>query len=44
LEAVGHGVLFGRKGLMLIHIVEDFLSVTALKYRKEVSDITSWRR
>jgi len=35
---VAHGVLFGREEMMLVHIVEDVLSVTALKYHAEVSD------
>jgi DNA end-binding protein Ku len=38
LEAVGHGVLFGREEMVLIHPVADVLAVTALKYHAEVAD------
>ena len=34
LEAVAHGVLFGREEMMLIHIVDDVLPVTARNIRR----------
>jgi DNA end-binding protein Ku len=44
LEAVGHGVLFGREEMMLIHPRDGFLAVTALKYHAEVSDTSELER
>jgi DNA end-binding protein Ku len=38
LEAVGHGVLFGREELMLLRPTDDVLTLTALKYDAEVRD------
>lgn len=36
LEAVGHGVLFGREELVLLRPQEDVMTLTALKYDAEV--------
>ncbi|HUE73354.1 MAG TPA: Ku protein [Pirellulaceae bacterium] len=36
LEAVGHGVLFGREELVLLRPAEDLMTLTALKYDAEV--------
>ena len=38
LVAVGHGVLFGREEMVLIHAVDGAFTVTALKYHAEVAD------
>jgi DNA end-binding protein Ku len=38
LEAVGHGVLFGREELMLLRPEEDVMALTALKYDAEVRE------
>jgi DNA end-binding protein Ku len=38
LEAVGHGVLFGREEMLLLRPADDFMTLTALKYDAEVRD------
>jgi DNA end-binding protein Ku len=38
LEAVGHGVLFGREELVLLRPADDVMTLTALKYDAEVRD------
>jgi DNA end-binding protein Ku len=40
LEAVGHGVLFGREELVLLRPNEEVLTLTALKFDAEVRDAT----